>query len=95
MKLLFAEAAEHDLEAIGDYIARDHPTRALSFVEELREACRVLILFPRRFPSLPGNDGTDRRQRVYGRYLITYQVEDDRIVILRVTHSASEAHDTP
>lgn len=94
MRLLFAAAAEHDLEGIGDYIARDDPTRALSFVSELREACRGLVPFPRRFPSLPGNDGADRRQRVYGRYLITYLVEDDRVVILRVTHSASQVHDT-
>jgi plasmid stabilization system protein ParE len=28
--------AEQDIEAIGDYIAADHPARAISFVSELR-----------------------------------------------------------
>jgi plasmid stabilization system protein ParE len=31
--------AEHDLEAIGDYIARDNPHRAISFIRELRTKC--------------------------------------------------------
>lgn len=28
--------AERDLESIGDYIARDNPMRAISFLQELR-----------------------------------------------------------
>jgi len=35
MKVLITAEAEADLEAIGDYIARDNPARALSFVREL------------------------------------------------------------
>lgn len=36
MRFHLAPLAEQDLEAIGDYIARDNPRRALSFVHELR-----------------------------------------------------------
>lgn len=35
MKLVFSPKAAEDLEEIGDYIARDNPQRALSFVAEI------------------------------------------------------------
>ena len=42
MRVEFSRFVEHDLEAIGDYIARDNPRRALSFVREIRgEIARV------------------------------------------------------
>ena len=36
MRSIFLPAAIADLEGIGDYIARDNPRRAISFVAELR-----------------------------------------------------------
>ncbi len=38
MKVVFARAAERGLEDIGDYIAGENPSRAETFVEELRVA---------------------------------------------------------
>jgi toxin ParE1/3/4 len=38
-RLFFSPRAEADLEDIGDYIARDNPARAISFLEELRSHC--------------------------------------------------------
>ncbi|MBV5274125.1 MAG: type II toxin-antitoxin system RelE/ParE family toxin, partial [Lamprocystis purpurea] len=35
-----------DLEEIADYIARDNPRRALSFVRELRDRCKKIASFP-------------------------------------------------
>lgn len=45
--------AEHDLETIGDYIARDNPARALSFLHELRAKCLGLAEMPERFAGPP------------------------------------------
>lgn len=42
--------AEFDLETIGDFIARDNPKRALSFLRELRWKCLALADMPERFP---------------------------------------------
>ena len=42
MIVVITEAAEADLEAIGDWIAADNPTRALTFLSELRERCESL-----------------------------------------------------
>ncbi len=49
MIVRFTDAAEHDLEALGDYIAQDNPERALSFVRDLRVACLALADFPSAF----------------------------------------------
>lgn len=40
MRLTLTPLAEQDLEAIGDHIAADNPTRALSFIRELRAQCQ-------------------------------------------------------
>ena len=45
--------AEADLEAIGDYIARDNPARAVSFVRELGRSCMDLADFPEAWPVIP------------------------------------------
>ncbi len=47
----FSAEAEHDLETIDDYIARDNPTRTISFLRELREKCPGLGDLPERFPT--------------------------------------------
>ena len=36
MRVTISPLAERDLETIGDYIAADNPSRALSFIAELR-----------------------------------------------------------
>ena len=50
MKVEFTLAAEADLEQIGDYIARDNPARALSFVRELARSCLELAEMPEAWP---------------------------------------------
>lgn len=42
MGVLFTPLAETDLEEIGDYIALDNPTRALSFIREIRAQCQKI-----------------------------------------------------
>jgi toxin ParE1/3/4 len=90
MRILFAGAAEQDLEAIGDYIARQNPGRAVTFVLELRERCMGLAEMPKRFPLLQRHRSTGIRRCVHGSYLIFYRIETDRIEILHVLHGATD-----
>jgi toxin ParE1/3/4 len=53
MEIRFSRRAEIDLEDIADFIARDNPARAASFVRELREHCRRRLLFPEATPLRP------------------------------------------
>jgi plasmid stabilization system protein ParE len=83
--------AEAELEAIADYIARDNPRRALSFVQELRERCLSLADMPLAFPLVPRYEDRGIRHRVHGNYQIFYRVVGDppcRIDVLHVLHSA-------
>ncbi len=80
---LSAEAAR-DLEAIGDYIVRDDPARALGFVRELRTKCLELADFPERFPLVPRYQSHGIRHRAHGNYLIFYRVEAKSVTIVHV-----------
>jgi len=51
MIVVITDTAEDDLERIGDYIALYNPTRALSFVRELREKCESLARISHSHPS--------------------------------------------
>jgi toxin ParE1/3/4 len=88
MRLVFSDEAEQDLEAIGDYIAEDSPLRAVSFLKELRIACRGLLDAPMRFSAL---EGLQRyRRRVYGRYAIIYAIMGDEVLVVRVLSVARD-----
>lgn len=78
--------AEYDLEAIGDYIARDNPKRALSFLQELRSKCLGLADMPERFPLVPRYETEGVRRRVHKDYLIFYRVEQEKVVIIHILH---------
>lgn len=86
--------AEYDLETIGDYIARDNPARALSFLHELRLKCLGLADMPERFPLVPRYEAAGLRRRVHGDYLIFYKVEREKVVIIHVLHGAQDYNAT-
>ncbi|PLL10268.1 plasmid stabilization protein [Tabrizicola sp. TH137] len=90
MKVDITSAAEADLEAIADYIARDNPMRALSFVRELYERCLDIAEMPEAWPMVPRYEHHGIRRRVHGRYLIFYRVNKDRITILHVLNGAMD-----
>ncbi|VVD31170.1 type II toxin-antitoxin system RelE/ParE family toxin [Paraburkholderia dioscoreae] len=84
-------AAEAELEAIGDYIARDNLSRAVSFVRELRERCLDLADMPLAFPLVPRYEGRGIRHRVHGHYQIFYRgvgQPAERVDVIHVLHSA-------
>ncbi|MCG1039597.1 MULTISPECIES: type II toxin-antitoxin system RelE/ParE family toxin [Burkholderiaceae] len=85
--------AEADLEAIGDYIARDNPHRALSFVHELRDKCLSLANIPLAFPLVPRYQDHGVRHRVHGSYQIFYRIigqPAECIDVIHVLHSARD-----
>ena len=53
MRSIFLPAAVTHLEGIGDYIARDNPRRAISFVAELRRQCVKLTRSPEGYRLRP------------------------------------------
>jgi plasmid stabilization system protein ParE len=90
MNVEFTVAAEADLEEIGDYIARDNPVRALSFVRELARSCLELAEMPEAWPIVPRYQHHGIRRRVHGRYLIFYRITGSKITILHILNGAMD-----
>ena len=86
MKLHYSARAERDLEAIGDWIAIDSPSRAVSFVEELRAKCRKVAEFPTIYPRVPGMP--DVYRTVFRKYLIYFRVTGSGVTIAAITQGA-------
>jgi plasmid stabilization system protein ParE len=81
MNVVVTVAAKLDLIEIGDFIARDNPTRATSFVDELLDRCHELTDQPRAYPLVPRYEHWDVRRRAYRDYLIFYRLMEDHLEI--------------
>lgn len=81
--------AARDLEEIGDFIARDSPARAVSFIEELLAKCDVIAKTPAAWPKPPGL-ALGVRRAVHQRYLLFYTVHARHVRIERILHGARD-----
>jgi len=90
MRVEFSNESENDLEQIGDFIAKDNPRRAYSFMRELRSKCEALADMADSFPLVPRYERHGYRRRVHGNYLIFYRADDDRVWIVRILYGAMD-----
>ncbi len=90
MKVVFTAAASDDLENIGDYIARDNPARAVSFVQELIEKARLIGETPLAFPVVPRYSHQGIRRCPHNNYLIFYRAGEDMVSIIHILHGARD-----
>ena len=89
MQLFVTPLAEQDLEDIGDYIALDNPSRAMTFVQELYEHCQKICLNPdvyRRRPELADSI----RSCAHGNYVIFFEATAVQVNIIRVLNGARD-----
>ena len=70
MRLELSPYIERIVKEIGDWIAQDNPTRAVSFIQEIREELRWI--------------GEDARLAMVGRYLILFRVAGEVVRIERM-----------
>lgn len=89
MSVDFSTLAERDLEEISDYIAKDSPRRALSFIEGIETLCQTLDVEPLRYEAADGL-APGLRRAIHGRYLIFYTVAGETIRIERILHGARD-----
>lgn len=87
-RLVLSPRAAADLEEIADYIARNNPARAASFIAELEAKCRAIAEMPELYPARP-DLAPGLRMAVHGRYLVLYRhLTQETVRIERVLHSA-------
>ncbi len=88
-RLRFTPLAERDLLAILEHIAQDAPSRAVEFVDTIRESCELISSQPqmgRMRSEYPGN----YRSHVVGNYIIFYRVANSEVEVHRVLHAARD-----
>jgi len=86
--LRYLPAADDDLVEIFDYIARDSPNRAFSYLEKLDKRIGLLEQHPQlgRVPRHPKLREHGYRVLIVESYLVFYIIRGQRIEIHRVVH---------
>lgn len=79
MRVVFRAAAKRDLRNIGDWIARDNPHRADTFVAELEAKAAALTYMSRRGPVFAQTRRGPVHNLTHGRYLMFYLVLSERV----------------
>ncbi len=83
MRVELSRFIEADLDTIAEYIAEDNPTRAVTFIQEIRARVREVGQGPLLFHLRP-EIGQDARMALVGRYAILFRVTGDVVRIERV-----------
>ena len=91
MALKWTKTALHNLGNIAEYIAKDNPERARTFIQEVREKTNVLSEFPN--VGRAGRVAVTRELVAHKNYIVAYRVKGADIQILRVHHVAQKYPD--
>jgi len=82
--------AEADVLQAHAYIAqRNHPA-ADRWIGKVESLIMRLERCPRSYEIIPEARelGTEYRHKLFGKYRIIYRIDEDRVIVLRVFHSA-------
>ena len=86
MAVKWTKTALAKLSAIAEYIERDNPDRARTFVFDILAKTNNLIQFPGM--GRPGRVLGTRELVIHSNYIIPYRVRGDVVEVLRVQHVA-------
>ncbi len=86
-KLRWTRRALCRLEEITTFIAQDNPTRATTFVRELRD--KVTHLAEHQLGK-PGRVYGTRELVLHRHYVVVYRVREDEVHILTLLHTAQK-----
>ena len=85
MELRWSREALERLSEVEEFIARDNPARAVSFVDEIIDHIEATLpANPRLGRTVPELSRPDIRELLYRNYRIVYRAGDRRIDILTV-----------
>ena len=86
MKFSWSPIAIDRVSEIAEYIARDNPEAAKSWVDTVFEKMASLKSYPENSRVVPEINNRAIRELIYGNYRIVYRVDEKRISILTVRH---------
>lgn len=80
--------ALEDIESISSYIAHDYPEKASEIVKGIVEKIEKLKNFPRIGRKFPDRDDDRIREIIFKKYRIVYEINEDVIEILVISHGS-------
>lgn len=87
-QIVWSHEAVADLKALAEYISKDSAFYAAAFVTEIRDASRTLSEFSERGRFVPEFDNPQIRELFIKNYRMIYFIEETRVTILAIIHSA-------
>ncbi len=85
-RVTWSPEAVEDIESIAEYIERDSSFYAQSVVSQILEVSRNIREFPFIGRVLPEIGDENIRERVVYSYRLVYEIQQQRILIVAVTH---------
>jgi toxin ParE1/3/4 len=87
MQLELSRYIEGDLDAIADFIAQDNPTRAVTFIQEIRRKFSDIQREPLIYQLRP-DIGEEARMASVGNYAILFRIIGEVVRIERVAYGS-------
>lgn len=89
MRVVLSPFVKSDPEQIADWIAQDNPSRAITFICQIRDKFRVIGQGPLLYQVRP-DIGEDARIATVGQYVILFRIDGDVVRIERVIFGARD-----
>ncbi len=86
--IVFADAAQNDLERIREHIGMENPAAATQIAIQLIAACDRLEYLPER--GRPGLLAGTRELEMMTPYVVVYRIHGEQVEILRIWHGAQD-----
>lgn len=89
MRLELSPFIENDLDDIADYIAQDNPSRAVTFIQDIRAKFQDIHRNPLYY-QLRSDIGSEARMATISSYAILFRVVGGVVRIERVTYGGRD-----
>lgn len=86
----WTNAAWNDLEEVANYIAKDSPYYAATFVREVRDKARSLNRMAERCRVVPEFNAPNIRELLIKRYRLIYQITEQNVYIVGFIHGSRD-----
>jgi plasmid stabilization system protein ParE len=86
MKIIWSPLAIDRVGEIANYIAKDKPTAAENWVDNIFSKVESLASSPKLGRIVPEINKDQYREIIYGNYRIVYRLEEKQISVLTIRH---------
>ena len=90
MSIRWSAEARDDVDRLVDFVAAHDLIRADEIEQQLSQAPRTLLNFPRRGPRVTAFDPKEVREYRVDNYVLRYELAGMDIVVLRFFHSRED-----